>query len=396
LGTMSMPTRRWHGTHDVQFGFNTAGLGWEQSAERTSIEVIRTDGTVAQRTRFFGPADFNLSALMAGVYGHDVWRVSRAIVAQFGLRADWDQILGRVTTSPRISVNVLPFKSDRTKLSAAWGIFLQPVTLSTLGPAYDQQRSDVYYGQPPRPPVFGPVLSRFALMEEMLKQPRFHTTSLGWEQGIGRNSQVGFNFTNRKGRFGLAYDRIPGSISENLFLLKNNRRDTYRSFQVSFKHAFTDKASLSASYTRSSAHSNHVFDYSLDTLVFTPQQAGPLDWDTPNRVLCTGWSPIPIWNLFLSYFFKYRSGFPFSIVNEQQQVVGAANSMRFPDYLSLNLGIEKHIHFFTRDWAVRLTILNLTNHYHPDSVINNIDSPDFMKFAGSQRRSLTARIRLVG
>jgi hypothetical protein len=396
LGNMSMPTRRWHGTHDLQFGFNTAGLEWEQSAARTSIEVIRLDGTVAQRTRFFGPADFNLSDLTAGVYGHDVWRVFRALVVQFGLRADWDQIIGHMTPSPRVSVNVLPFKNDRAKLSAAWGVFLQPVTLSNLGPAYDQQRSDVFYGQPPRPPVFGPVISRFTLMPEMLKQPRFHTTSLGWEQAVGRNSQIGLNFTNRKGRFGLAYERIPQSISESIFLLQNNRRDTYRSFQVSFKHAFTDKASMSASYTRSSARTNFIFDYSLNTLVFTPQQAGPLDWDTPNRIICTGWTPVPFWNLFLSYFFEYRSGFPFSIVNEQQQVVGPANSLRLPNYASLNLGIEKRIHFFTRNWAVRLTMLNVTNHDHPDSVINNIDSPDFMKFAGGQRLSFTARIRLIG
>jgi hypothetical protein len=74
---------------------------------------------------------------------------------------------------------------------------------------------------------------------------------------------------------------------------------------------------MSASYTRSSAESSHVLDYSLDTLVFAPQQPGPLDWDAPNRFLSSGWAPAPIGNFFLSYYFEYRSGFPFSIVNEQ-------------------------------------------------------------------------------
>ena len=102
------------------------------------------------------------------------------------------------------------------------------------------------------------------------------------------------------------------------------------------------------------------------------------------------------WGLFLSYFFEYRTGFPFSIVNEQYQLVGPANSMRFPDYINLNLGIEKRIRFLTRNWAVRLTILNITGHDNPSAVINNIDSPDFMKYLGAHKVSLSARLRLVG
>ena len=75
------------------------------------------------------------------------------------------------------------------------------------------------------------------------------------------------------------------------------------------------------------------------------------------------------------------------MVNEQQQLIGPANSVRFPDYASLNLGIEKRIRLFTREWAMRLTILNVTSHANPDSVINNVDSPNFMRFAGGQKRS---------
>jgi hypothetical protein len=399
LGNVSMPTRHWHGTHDLQFGFNASELGWHQSAERTSIEVIRADGTVAQSTTFAGPSSFSLSDTTAGVYGHDVWRVVRALVVQFGLRADWDQMLGRTTPSPRIAVNILPFHSGSTKVSAAWGVFLQPVTLSNLGPAYDQQRSDFFYGNPPRPPVFGPVVSRFVQIEESLKQPRFYTASFGLEQALGQRSQVEFNITNRRGRFGMAYDKlpdVPGSQPESIFQLQNNRRDRYRSYQISFKHSFNDKATLSANYTRSSARSNHVFDFSLRTLVYTPQQAGPMDWDAPDRFILTGWTPTPLWKLFLSYFLEYRSGYPFSIVNEQQMIVGQANRMRYPNYLSLNVGVEKRLHLFTRDWAVRISIMNLTNHHHPDGVVNNIDSPDFMRYLGGQRRSFTGRIRLIG
>jgi hypothetical protein len=390
-----MPGRQWHGTHDLQFGFNAAELGWIHSAQRNMIEVLRNDGSLVQNTSFSGPPRFNLTNTFAGVYGHDVWRLFKLLVVELGLRGDWDRVLRRTTPSPRISINLLPFE-NMTKITVAWGVFLQPLMLSSFGPAYDQMRSDTFHGPPAAPAVYGPIASNFVFPQEKLKQPRFNTASLGWEQKIGTNSQAIVNFIERRGRFGLAYEKLPSASDVSTFILQNNRRDRYRSLQISFKHSFSDKTALSGSYTRSSTWTNQVLDYSLNTLVFAPQQPGPLAWDASNRFVSSGWAPVPIWNLLLSYFFEYRTGFPFSIVNEQQQLVGPANSTRFPDYASLNLGIEKRLRLFTRGWAVRLTIINVTGHSNFDSVINNIDAPDFMRFAGGQKRAFTARLRLVG
>jgi hypothetical protein len=396
IGNITMPTRRLQGTHDLQFGFNIAELGWNHAANRNPIEVVRADRTLLRSTNFSGPPDFNMNNVLAGGYGNDTWRVFKALVLQFGFRADYDRALHRTTPSPRISANFLPFKSDRAKFTAGWGIFLQPVTLSNLGPAYDQQRSDIFYSRDLPVPVLGPVTSRFLLPQEHLQQPRFSTASFGWEQSIGKRTHASINITRRDGRFGLAYEKIASGISENVLLLQNNRRDRYRSFEISFRHSFSDKTGFSASYTRSSTRTNRIFDFSLDSLVFAPQQSGPQGWDTPNRFLSSGWTPLPVWDLFASYFFEYRTGFPFSVVNEQQQLIGQANRMRLPNYASLNIGLEKRIKLFSRKWAVRLTYLNITNHKNADGADNNIDSPNFLHFFGGSKRSLTTRIRMIG
>jgi hypothetical protein len=396
MGSISMPTRYWHGTHDLQFGFNASELGWNHAARRNAIDVVRIDNSLVRRTEFIGSPQFDLTDIQVGVYAHDTWHAFKALVLQFGIREDWDRELHRATPSPRISGNFFPLRNERSKFTVSWGVFLQPVTLSSLGPVHDQQRSDVFYDSTGMLPVFGPVTSRFIPPREHLKQPQFHTLSLGWEQAIGKSSKAEVNFAQRIGRFGLAYDRVAGNSAESLFVLQNNRLDRYRSFQISFQHSFSDRTALSGSYTRSSTWTNRVFDYSLDMLVFAPQEPGPLDWDTPNRFVSSGWTPAPIWSLFLSYFFEYRTGFPFSVINEQQQLVGRANHLRFPDYMSLNLGIEKRLRLFTREWAIRLTILNVTGHGNPESVFNNVDSPNFMKYTGNQSRSFTARVRLVG
>jgi hypothetical protein len=395
FGSISLPTREWRGFHDLQFGFNLTTKGWTQTSMRNNIEVLRADGTVAQRTVFSGLPQYYLSDTFLGAYAHDSWKLSKTLILQSDLRIDWDRILQHATPSPRFALNLLPFASERSKLTAAWGVYLQPLPLSSIGPAYDQDRSDTFYGRTGNAPV-GPHTSRFLVPEEPLKQARFYTFSAGWEQALGAKSQAEINYTHRDEIDGLAYERLAADPSSNVFLLQNNRRDTYRSAQLSFRHSFTDKTGISGSYTRSSTRTNRVFDYSLETLVFTPQQSGPLAWDAPNRILSSGWMPGPFWDLFFSYFFEYRSGFPYSRVNEQQQLVGSANRMRFPALANLNIGVEKRVHALTRNWAIRLTILNITNNSNYDSVNNNIDSPDFMKLGGGQKRAFNIRIRLIG
>ncbi len=396
IGSVTFPSRNWYGKHDLQIGFNVFAVGWTQNVARTPIEILRVDKTLFQRTTFNGERDFHLSNTRIGGYLQDRWDPINALVLQFGLRVDWDRILQRTTMSPRISASFLPFPDSRGKLTAAWGIFLQPVTLSILGPAYDQERLDVFYDASGTIPAQDPVTSRFILPTERLKQPRFNTTSLSYEHKLSENSYFSANFILRKGRLGLAYEKMDTSQRENRFLLQNNRRDRYRSIQVSFRHSFNDKTAIAASYTRSSATTNRVFDYSLGTLIFAPQQAGPLDWDAPNRFVSSGYVPTPLWKLLFSYFFEYRTGFPFSVVNEKQQLVEPANGRRFPDYISLNLGIEKRFNLFHYEWAIRLTIPNASGSHNPDAVINNVDSPKFLYFSGGRRRSITARLRLVG
>jgi hypothetical protein len=121
-----------------------------------------------------------------------------------------------------------------------------------------------------------------------------------------------------------------------------------------------------------------------------------LAWDAPNRLLAWGWTPAHIWSVQLSYFFEYRSGYPFSVINTQQQLVGPPNSMRFPAYVSLNLALEKKFGLHGYLWAVRIEAVNALNRPNPNTVVNNIDAPNFGAFSGGQQRAFTARIRFAG
>jgi hypothetical protein len=103
-----------------------------------------------------------------------------------------------------------------------------------------------------------------------------------------------------------------------------------------------------------------------------------------------------VWKLFFSYLLEYRTGFPFNVINQQLQVVGPPGRRRFPDYLSLNLGLEKAFRFRGYAFAARVVAVNIVGRQNPDSVVNNNAAPNFLTYAGGQRRAFTLRVRFVG
>ena len=395
VSNLFLPSRRWHGSHDISAGVNVDEVIFHQAATRGEIDTERADNSVSQKTTFSGPSQFRLSNTQMGAYAQDSWRVARPLLVQFGLRADWDRLVQQAAVGPRVVVNILPLRDDRAKLALSWGIFYQPLDLVLWSQALDQQRSDVFYDSSGNP-ILGPVVSRFVLPGGGLKQPRFHTVSIEWAQRIGPRTFAKINLLGRNEHLGIAYEDLQPGQPGGQFLLQNNRRDRYRAAEVSLRHSFNANTEVYADYTRSRARSSEVLDYPLGLLVFAPQAPGPLPWDTPNRFLSWGWTPLPIWRLWFSYFLEYRTGFPFSVLDEQQRLVGLPNRLRFPDYVSVNIAVEKRFRLRAHEWAFRLAVLNLTGHANPESVINNIAAPNFLTFAGGQHRAFSGRFRLVG
>ena len=390
---------QWFGTHTLSAGVNLSGVELTQSSTRGEIQALRADLTLDRLTTFTGGADFHVANTLAGGFLEDSWSPDTHIVAQFGVRADWDRLFQAALVEPRVAVNFLPFKDNRAKFSIGWGRYDIPLNLSSIGQAYDQQQVDILYDPTGKIPVAGPATSAFVLPTgglPSLQQPYFDIASAGWHQRIGENTLVSVELLARDQHHGLVYETLtPGQIGSD-FLLQTSRRDRYRSVTVTARHTFSNAAELFGSYTRSRASSDQILQPMLGALYFAPQQAGPLSWDAPNRVLAWGSIPTPIWGILFTFLIDYHTGFPYSTINQQQFLIGQANSLRFPDYASLTVGFEKKFTFHDRIFAVRLTVVNVFNRQNPDVVVNNIDAPNYGTFSGGQGRAFTARLRFVG
>jgi len=389
----------WAGTHTLSAGANLSSVELISYDDRGEIQALRSDLTLDRRTTFAGYPRFSLSNTLAGGFVQDQWTPNKYVVAQVGVRADWDRLFQAALVQPRVAVNLLPFSGDRTKFSLGWGMYNAPLNLSVIGQTYDQWQVDTLYNAAGTTPVAGPAASFFVRPAEglaSLQQPYFDIASAGWQQRFGENTLVSLELLARDGHHELVYEtESPGNIGSN-FLLQTSRRDKYRAVTASARHTFANGTMLFGSYTRSKATTDQDLDPVLGQLYFAPQQPGPLSWDAPNRVLTWGSIPTPIWGILFTYFFEYRTGYPYSVINQEQFLVGPPNSLRFPDYASLTIAVEKKFGFSHRVFAVRVAVINILGRQNPNVVVNNIDAPNFGTFSGGQGRAVTARLRFVG
>ena len=109
--------------------------------------------------------------------------------------------------------------------------------------------------------------------------------------------------------------------------------------------------------------------------------------------------PIPslpvVHKLDLPFSFDVHSGYPFSVVDQSQRIIGL-NALRFPRFVSVNTYIEKRFRALKYNWALRAGFDNVTNRHNPSAVNSNISSPDFLTFSNFDRRTFVARIRFLG
>jgi hypothetical protein len=109
------------------------------------------------------------------------------------------------------------------------------------------------------------------------------------------------------------------------------------------------------------------------------------------------WSYFPLSEKWaLAYMLEWRSGYPFSVENEEGRIIGAANSRRFPDFFEVNVHLERRFDFRGHRWALRGGVNNLVDRLNPTVVNNNISSPDFLRYAGGTSRAFVTRIRWLG
>jgi hypothetical protein len=389
------PTQ-WHGRHEVRLGVDLDSIDYHQFVSRQPISIVREDGTLARLSTFSGPPFFTKDNFEGSLYAQDRWSPMERWVLEYGMRGDWDEIIRDAWFSPRVATSYYFDGPTMTKVSAGVGLFYDATNLDFVTRPLQGERLDQSFGGDGVSPIGQPIPTLFKVDESTLQPPRFVNASLSFERMLPKAVHLRLEILEKRGRNGDAFFNVnPIASTGGVFQLLNVQNNRYDSFMITAEKKFARNYQFLVSYTRSRARSNAVIDFSLDNPIFAQQAGGPLPWDVPNHLISWGWFPL-IKKIDWAYSLDWRTGFPFSVVNQQQQIVGQPNSHRFPDYFTLNLHVERRFRFHGYEFALRVGSNNITNSKNPVVVNNNIDSPQFLTFSSFQKRAFTGRIRFLG
>jgi len=408
LANLFLPAQHWHGRHDFKFGADIDRLIYDAQFARQPISFLLgqtpptppntclTTVLCSRYSTFSGGSPSSTYNFESSAYAEDRWLITNRLLVEPGVRLDWDEIIRAPLLSPRLAGTFVLDNSGNTKLSAGIGLIYDPTFLFLIARSLAGQRTDYFFNS--SGVLTSTVPTTFSVDRNALQAPRFINWSLGLERKLPAAIYLKAEFLEKRGSRGFVYNTPSGSGGN--FILENTRDDRYDALEVSVRHNFRESYMLMGSYTRSRTRSNQVLDFNVDNPLLSSQQPGPYTWDTPNRFL--SWGYVPFFKLPLihrteiAYSLETRTGFPFNVTNDQEQLVGPPGSHRFPDYFSLNLQVEKRFHLFGYYWALRGGLNNITDHANPYVVNSDINSPQFLTFSAFEGRAFTSRIRLLG
>ena len=426
----------WHGNHQVKMGIDVDRLRYDFNLLRQPISYVRT-GTISDVTacqakpfpcvrfsEFSNPSIAELHNSEYAGYAQDRWLVTNRLLVEAGLRFDWDQIVRDSLFSPRLAGTYVLSESASTKVSAGIGVFHDATPMFLFARPQEGTRTDFFYDRSSGSLAAGPIVSIFSVNRSNVEAPRYLNWSLGLEQKLPGQVYLKAEFIQKHGTNGFAYNWLNpitlGAPGNNCtvqlpcianFQLQNHRDDHFDSFEINLRRVFEKGHLIMGSYIRSKSRTSQLLDFSVDGPTFNRQVPGPYPWDAPNRFLSWGFLPLPslplIHRLDLAYSTEYRTGFPFYLVNSQVQLAPLPGSnsqavptfLRFPQYFTLNLHLEKRFHLFGAYWGLRGGFDDITDRKNYAFVNNNVDalqSGQFLTFSGFAGRGFTGRVRFLG
>ena len=189
-----------------------------------------------------------------------------------------------------------------------------------------------------------------------------------------------------------------------MLLMTNTGGSRYEEFESTVRYRAGKYADLNFSYVHSSARGDlnilsQVY-VPFEQPVIRPNFFSALNSDVPDRVVTWGQFQLP-WKITASPVLDLHTGFPYSAVDVLQNYVGQPNSLRLPTFMSIDLKLSKDFRIPFLPWVRNHTlrgaigVYNVTNHFNPRDVYNNVASPYYGHFAGPQHRTFEPFLDLV-
>ena len=375
------------GSHLLKAGVDVMHTQYDGTSDSHTVLVERADGTVVRRLDFAGLTVQTVGATEVAVFAQDRVQLHPRWYMEMGLRVDRDGVLSHVNVSPRIGTAVMLDSAGAVVLRGGWGVFVER-TPSMAG-AFTAFESLVDTR------LTGETSIVTNTVAQDLQTPASTTWDVALDYRVNPRWAFHISALRREGRHELIVAPVAAESGIER-RLSSDGRSSYRDVEVGAKYTRGSVMDVEATYTRSRSEGDlnvltNFFDAVLTPIVGDNTYAR-LSTDVPHRVLVRGRvMPAPKW-LVLGVF-DWRTGVPYSVVNETLDFEGPRNELRFPNYGRLELGVERSIKILKFQPWVGVRFSNVLGQFLPEDVQNNTASPFFGTFYNAEPRRLRLQVR---
>jgi hypothetical protein len=284
-----------------------------------------------------------------------------------------------------MSVSVLP--DGRGILRGGFGKFAERTPLAVGAfTQYDVQTVS-RFGPDGRP--LGTPVTFAHVIDGTLKTPESIVQTVAWDQRFGRRVFFKTAYLHRNGSHASIVDP---DRSRGLLTLSSTGASKYWELETTARYLASEYRDLTVSYVRS--HSTRdLNDYdqffgNFRNPIIRANENSLSSTDVPNRLIVRGTMGLPD-RWVLVPLFEWRTGFPWSAVDEFQDFVGTRNrSGRLPSVKTLDFTLARPLHFRKFQFTGGIKVYNAFDSGNERDVQNNIASPDYGKFFNPIQRSI--------
>jgi len=383
------------GLHMYKAGLDVLHSRYSSTSASRTVLIQRSDGTLARRLVFSPLKTFQYeNSTDMALYAQDRVQPGDRWYLEYGARLDRDGVLDNFNLTPRVGAAFLLNKEGTSVVRSGYGLFFERTpSVAGVFTQYEAATDQRFAADGITP--LGPAQLVPHVVQSNLHTPRSLTWDVAFDHRFNPQWAGHIGLIDRRGSGELllnatSTDGIPA------LLLDSSGRSIYREIEVSGHYTRGNRVDLNLSYVRSVARSDlNAFTTFYDAVLWPvvgENAYAPAKTDVPHRLLARGRArPFRDWLVVGTL--DWRSGLPYSVVNEWLDFVGPRNDRRFPTYVRVDAGVE---HRFTvgkyRPW-VGVRVENALGSFLPSDVQANITSPAFGTFYNSEYRQFRIQVR---
>jgi carboxypeptidase family protein/TonB-dependent receptor-like protein len=392
-GTLAIAVPDAWGQHLFRTGGQFARTSYDGVDESYPVIVSRADGSTLRRIDYLGSARVGATNDELAGFIEDQWAVGSRLTLHGGARYSYEQIGGEQTLAPRVDASLRLSQNGGTVVKGGVGQFFDKLPLNSADFARQQSRAITEYDA--NGGVTGRALISNRVADEGLSAPKSTQWNVEVDQRIAPDWLARVGYRQSRGSNQLIVNPDGTSL-----LLSSDGRSRSSEIEATIRRQIGSASHITASYVHSSAKGDvndfvSLFGDMRDPIVrqdaYTRQ-----NFDVPNRLLVWGVVNLPR-EIVVAPTMEYRSGFPYTVIDDQQNVIGVRNEGgRYPNLFTLDLAVTKDVQVTkARRARVGLQVFNLTNHFNPQDVQNNTASPTFLRYANSVDRQIRTKFTLL-